>query len=152
MQASRVSAKPGDRQYEGVQSPSMIIQKFSPQEIQVNQTADFEIKIRNVGRVAVDDVLVVDRVPDGARFIDANPKPTSQSRTGELQWQLGTMNPGQERTVLLQLEPTEPGRDRQRRSVLFWKPRHQSNQSHAAKIENHAHRRSESSDRKQCGF
>ena len=109
MQASRVSAKPGDRQYEGVQSPSMIIQKFSPQEIQVNQTADFEIKIRNVGRVAVDDVLVVDRVPDGARFIDANPKPTSQSRTGELQWQLGTMNPGQERTVLLQLEPTEPG-------------------------------------------
>ncbi len=108
-QASRVSSKPGDRQYEGVQSPSMIIQKFSPREIQVNQTADFEIKIRNVGRVSVDDVLVVDQIPEGARFIDANPKPTSQSRTGELNWQLGTMNPGQERTILLQLQPTEPG-------------------------------------------
>lgn len=109
MQASRVSPKPGDRQYEGVQSPSMIIQKFSPREIQVNETADFEVKIRNVGRVSVDDVLVVDRVPEGARFIDANPKPSTQSRNGELQWQLGTMKPGEERTILLQLQPTEAG-------------------------------------------
>ncbi len=109
MQASRVSPTPGDRQYEGVQAPSMIIQKSSPKEIQVNQTADFEIKIRNVGRVAVDDVLVVDRVPTGAEFIDANPKPSSQSRGGEIQWQLGTMKPGEERTILLQVKPTEPG-------------------------------------------
>ena len=109
MQASRVSPKPGDRQYEGVQSPSMIIQKFSPKEIQVNQTADFEVKVRNVGRISVDDVLVMDQVPQGAKYIDANPKPTSQSRTGELQWQLGTMEPGEERTILLQLQPTEPG-------------------------------------------
>ena len=108
VQASRVSAKPGDRQFEGVQSPSMIIQKFSPKEIQVNQTADFEFKIRNVGRVAVEDVLIVDQVPDGARFVDANPA-TSPSRTGELQWQLGTMKPGEERTILLQLQPTVPG-------------------------------------------
>jgi uncharacterized repeat protein (TIGR01451 family) len=109
MQASRVSPKPGDRQYEGVQSPSLIIQKFSPKEIQVNQTADFEVKIRNVGRVSVDDVLVVDQVPEGARFIDANPKPSSRSRTDELRWQLGTMNPGEERTILLQLQPTVAG-------------------------------------------
>ena len=109
VQASRVSPKPGDRQYEGVQSPSMIIQKFSPREIQVNQTTDFEVKIRNVGRVAVDDVLVVDQIPEGARFIDANPKPSSQSRNGELKWQLGNMKPGEERTILLQLQPTEPG-------------------------------------------
>lgn len=87
----------------------MIIQKFSPSEIQVNQTADFEVKIRNVGRVAVDDVLVVDQVPDGARFIDANPKPTTESRTGELKWQLGSMKPGEERTILLQLQPTVAG-------------------------------------------
>ena len=87
----------------------MIIQKFSPREIQVNQTADFEVKIRNVGRVSVDDVLVVDQVPEGARFIDANPKPTSQSRNGELKWQLGSMKPGEERTILLQLQPTEAG-------------------------------------------
>ena len=109
MQASRVSPKPGDRQFEGVQSPSMIIQKFSPQEIQVNQTADFEVKIRNVGRVTVDDVLVIDQVPEGARFIDANPKPTSQSRNGELKWQLGSMKAGEERTILLQLQPTVAG-------------------------------------------
>ncbi len=109
MQANRVSPKPGDRQYEGVQAPSMIIQKSSPREIQVNQTADFEVKIRNVGRVSVDDVLVVDQIPTGAEFVDANPKPTSQSRIGELQWQLGTMKPGEERTILLQVKPTEPG-------------------------------------------
>jgi uncharacterized repeat protein (TIGR01451 family) len=109
MQASRVSPKPGERQYEGVQAPSMIIQKSSPREIQVNQTADFEIKIRNVGRVSVDDVLVVDRIPTGAKFIDANPKPSTQSRLGEIQWQLGTMKPGEERTILLQVQPTEPG-------------------------------------------
>jgi len=109
IQASRVSSKPGDRQYEGVQSPSLIIQKFSPQEIQVNQTADFEVKVRNVGRAAVDDVLVVDQIPEGARFVDANPSPASQTRNGQLQWKLGTMKPGEERTILLQIQPTEPG-------------------------------------------
>ena len=109
VQANYVSPKPGDRQYEGVQSPSMIIQKFSPREIQVNQTADFEVKIRNVGRVTVDDVLVVDQIPDGAEFIDANPKTTSRSRNGELKWQLGSMKPGEERTILLQLKPTVAG-------------------------------------------
>lgn len=87
----------------------MIIQKFSPREIQVNQTADFEVKIRNVGRVTVDDVLVVDQIPDGAEFIDANPKTTSRSRNGELKWQLGSMKPGEERTILLQLKPTVAG-------------------------------------------
>ena len=109
VKAGYVSPKPGDRRFEGVQAPALTIQKSSPREIQVNQVADFTVKIKNMGRVAVDDVMVVDQVPSGAEFIDANPKPTNRTRTGELRWQLGTMKPGDERTILLQLKPTVAG-------------------------------------------
>ena len=42
---------PGDRQLEGIQAPSLTIEKLSPVEIQLNQQASFEIIVRNIGRV-----------------------------------------------------------------------------------------------------
>lgn len=109
IQASSVSAVPGDRKFDGVQSTGLILQKASPREIQVNETADFEINIKNVGRVELQDVRVMDKVPAGVQFIDSDPKPSNLGRNGDLQWDMGTLKPGEERNIRLQLKPTQPG-------------------------------------------
>lgn len=110
---------PGDRSLEGVQAPSLTIEKVSPREIQVNQSADFEIKVRNVGRVVANDVMVVDRVPSGTEFIGASPEPTKLERSGDVQWTIGTIEPGQEKRIRFQLRPTQPGEIGSVAHVLF---------------------------------
>ncbi len=110
---------PGDRKLEGVQAPSLTIEKVSPREIQVNQSADFEIKVRNVGRVVANDVMVVDRVPSGTEFIGASPEPSKLDRGGDVQWTLGSIEPGQEKRIRFQLRPTQPGEIGSVAHVLF---------------------------------
>ena len=106
-----VSARntPGDRAFEGVQAPALTIEKVSPREVQVNQTADFEIIVKNVGRVVANEVRVLDKVPAGTQFVGSTPEPDSLSRTGDLQWSLGGLRPGQEKRLKFQLKPTQPG-------------------------------------------
>ena len=101
---------PGERRLEGVQSPSLTIEKVSPREIQVDQPADFEIRVRNVGRVPADNVMVIDRVPSGTEFLGATPEAArSATSSGGLEWDIGTLEPGQEKRIRYQLKPTRPG-------------------------------------------
>ena len=99
---------PGERQLEGVQAPALTVEKFSPREIQVNQTADFQLIIKNVGRVSAEDVKVFDQTPSGTEFVGASPQPSS-SRGGDLRWDIGTLRPGQEKRIKVQLKPTRHG-------------------------------------------
>lgn len=107
--ASRTLGVPGERRLEGVQAPSLTIEKVSPREIQVGQAADFEIRVRNVGRVAADNVMVIDRVPDGTEFLSAEPAPSRTRGGGGLNWEVGTLAPGQEKRIRYQLKPIKPG-------------------------------------------
>lgn len=98
---------PGDRELDGVQAPALTVEKVSPPEIQVNRTADFEIVVRNVGRVTADDVKVYDQVPAGTEYVGSVPEADRGGNT--LQWQIGAMRPGQEKRIKLQLKPVQPG-------------------------------------------
>lgn len=102
-------ATPGDRQLEGVQAAALTVEKLSPREIQVDQAADFQLVIKNVGRASAEDVRVFDIIPQGTEFLGASPEPTRQSRSGEIQWSIGKLRPGQEKRIKLQLKPTRPG-------------------------------------------
>lgn len=102
-----VLAEPGDRRLEGIQSPSIVIQKRAPEEVKVGKPASFVIHVRNVGGVDALDVRVLDRVPEGMRLVDASPTPSLQ---GDLMtWELGAVEPGGERTVTMQLIPEREG-------------------------------------------
>ena len=100
---------PGDRQLEGIQAPSLTIEKLSPIEIQLNQQASFEIVVRNIGRVAAEEVQVVDQVPAGCEFVRSTPQTQPRGKTQILNWNLGTLRPGQEKKIAFQLKPTQPG-------------------------------------------
>lgn len=98
---------PGDRRLEGVQSPSIVIQKRAPAEVTVGKPASFVIHVQNVGAAEALDVKVHDRIPAGMRLIDASPAPVQQG--GLLMWQLGALPAGDERTVTMQLVPETEG-------------------------------------------
>ncbi|MDG1875304.1 MAG: hypothetical protein P8J27_15425 [Mariniblastus sp.] len=106
--ASLTKNIPGERQLEGVRAPALIVEKISPQEIQVNTTADFQLIIKNVGRVSAEDVTVSDQIPNGTQFLGASPEPTL-NQGSNLQWKIGKLRPGQEKRIKIQLKPIRHG-------------------------------------------
>jgi uncharacterized repeat protein (TIGR01451 family) len=102
------AATPGERQLEGPQQPAIAIEKFSPAEIQVGKPAVFEMLVRNTGQVPAQNVVVSDHVPTGTQLVDVKPQP-QQGTDGSLVWSLGTMQPGDEIAITLQVMPQTEG-------------------------------------------
>ena len=102
------TGQPGDKQLEGPQVPQLTIQKIAPAEIQVGRPATFHITVRNTGQSSAGNVEVHDQVPRGTRLLGSTPH-ASQGPQGELLWNLGTLKPGEESSVELQLMPTAEG-------------------------------------------
>ena len=100
--------RPGPRELEGTQTPSLSVRKVAPANVRVGQLATFQIKVRNVGQVPADRVLVRDEVPSGTQLVDTNPQATTTAE-GAVLWELGTMRPGDEVTVSMQVTPRQEG-------------------------------------------
>ena len=64
--------------------------------------------VRNHGQVTAEGVEVRDRVPQGTELVGTTP-PAQQVAQGELVWQLGTLKPGAETSVQMQLMPLAEG-------------------------------------------
>ncbi len=99
---------PGERQFEGPQQPSIALEKVSPSEIQVGKPATFALYVRNMGQVAAHNVAITDHVPAGTQLIESRPQP-QQTGEGSLVWNLGTMQPGEETQITLQVMPQTEG-------------------------------------------
>ncbi len=102
------TGRPGDPQLSGAQAPTLAIEKLAPAEIQIGKPAKFVIKVTNTGSVAAQGVEIRDSVPKGTQLIETTPTAERGPR-GALVWQLGTLKPGDEQTVELQLMPTAEG-------------------------------------------
>ena len=102
------SNQPGDRKLEGMQAPSVTIEKIAPREIQVNQPADFQLVVKNVGKIAANHVRVFDQIPSGTELVQSVPQPRRDAN-GKISWELDTLAPGQEKRIKLQLLPRTPG-------------------------------------------
>ena len=103
-----VSTTPGDRKFEGLQTPSLTLEKVAPGEIQVGRAAKFELIVKNVGNVAAQHVVVHDTVPEGTRLQNTVPQ-AQQTSTGQLSWHLGTIAPGTRKVIELSIVPTQRG-------------------------------------------
>ena len=105
---SEGTGQPGPTQFEGVQSPQLTIQKLAPKEIQVGKPASFRVTVRNAGQTPAADVEIHDLVPKGTRLLGTAPQ-ASRGPDGEIVWTLGTIRPGEEWSVEMQLMPTAEG-------------------------------------------
>ncbi len=102
------TGQPGGRHLEGPQSPQLTIEKVAPREVQVGKPATFRISVRNTGQAVAGNVEVRDQIPRGTRLLDSAP-PAARGPHGELVWTLGTIRPGEQSSVQLQLVPTAEG-------------------------------------------
>ncbi len=102
------TGQPGGRHLEGPQSPQLTIEKVVPREVQVGKPATFRITVRNTGQAVADNVEVRDQIPRGTRLLDAAPR-AARGPNGEMTWTLGTIKPGEQSSVQLQLMPTAEG-------------------------------------------
>ncbi|NOZ38915.1 MAG: DUF11 domain-containing protein [Planctomycetes bacterium] len=101
------SGRPGESLLEGAQSPSITIQKLAPEEIQVGKRCTFAIRILNNSQRTAQNVQIRDEVPLGTELVGTAPRATVSG--SEILWDLGTLSPGEERTVEMELLPKEEG-------------------------------------------
>jgi uncharacterized repeat protein (TIGR01451 family) len=78
-----------------------------PVTVVAGQELEYRIIVENFSPAPAHHVFVRDPLPAKARFVRANPTPLS--REPELLWQLGTLDAGAKREIVLILSPTGTG-------------------------------------------
>jgi uncharacterized repeat protein (TIGR01451 family) len=107
IEPNEVLSVPGEPKLEGDQTPSVVIKKVAPAQVRVGKPSEFILRVQNVGTVPALDVRVFDSVPDGTELVDT--VPTAEQAAGLLVWQLGDLQPGEERSLTVRLIPREEG-------------------------------------------
>ena len=105
---SEGTGQPGSKQLEGPQCPRLSVEKFAPAEIQVGKPSTFRVTVGNTGETAASGVEIHDQIPKGTRLMTTTPR-ASRGARGELVWNVGTIQPGDETTVEMQLMPVAEG-------------------------------------------
>ncbi len=106
--------RPGPMQLEGVQTPQLSVEKRGPREVQVGKAARYEIIVRNVGSATAHDCMLRDSVPVGTTLIATTPpaspgNPSASGSSGDLLWMLGSLTPGGQARVAMEVMPTTEG-------------------------------------------
>ncbi|WP_254507193.1 hypothetical protein [Anatilimnocola floriformis] len=99
---------PGERHFEGAQTPALTLEKIAPAEIQIGKLATFELRVKNVGQIAAQQVQVTDHIPKGTQLVESKPQ-FQRAADGTLVWPLGTMQAGDEQVIQLQVMPQQEG-------------------------------------------
>lgn len=101
------TGRPGDKKLTGAQTPTLILEKIAPAEVQIGKPARFEVRVRNVGTTSIHGVEIHDEVPAGAELSSTEPKATVEG--SRLSWSVGELAPGAEEIVAMVLIPAEEG-------------------------------------------
>ncbi|MDA1017590.1 MAG: hypothetical protein O3A00_24415 [Planctomycetota bacterium] len=92
----------------GKLSPNVTLEWVKQGHINVGQSGECSLVVKNTGKVSVFDVEVDASVPAWVRITDADPKPfTTQDR---LTWKLATLDPGDTATIKLSVVPEKRGK------------------------------------------
>jgi uncharacterized repeat protein (TIGR01451 family) len=116
--------RPGPMQLEGIQTPQLAVEKRGPREVQVGKPARYEILVRNVGSATAHDVTLRDAIPFGTALVTTAPPASpavaaAAGNDGELVWALGTLDPGGQARVIMEVMPQEEGEIGSVASVSF---------------------------------
>lgn len=91
-----------------VGEPKLALTMTGPDRREVNLAATYRLTVRNVGTYPVEQVQVVNPVLAAFTFVSASAG--GQVQEGQVRWLLGTLLPGEERTVEVELRVAAPGR------------------------------------------
>ena len=91
----------------GRQEPAVSLEWIGPPTIKIGQPVTFQIIVKNVSPIAVQQVIVRNRLPAGVTVQQTEPKAFNDVNV--LTWDLGTLEPRQERRIDLRLMPEVKG-------------------------------------------
>lgn len=97
--------------------PAISLEWVGPQSVSANRTEVFQIVVKNLGLNAAENVVVRNRLPAGVKMVAAEPQPGKEGNL--LTWELGTLQPRQEKRMELQLTPEGKGDFACQASVTF---------------------------------
>lgn len=89
------------------QDSEILVEKLVPKSVRPQQKFNFSIIVTNNAAYKIDTVTVIEEIPEGFKFISADPAPSA--RETAMKWNLGTMLPGSKRKILITGEPTKIG-------------------------------------------
>lgn len=98
---------PADRLQIGRQSVGLTLDFVAPQTLNLNQTANLKIVVKNNGANDALGVVVRDELPPTLTFVSSQPEATKLDTL--LSWNLGTISPGSEKVITLSVKPTKVG-------------------------------------------
>lgn len=86
-----------------VRQPVLAVQKSGPATRFLGRPAVFEITVRNTGDAPANDTVLTDTLPSGLEFVSAEDGGALSG--GRVQWNLGVIDPGAQRTVRVTMVP-----------------------------------------------
>ena len=88
-----------------------------PQSVSLNESARYELEVRNTGTLAADNVLLRALVPAGFELLSASIQP--QTTGGRLDWTIGTLGPSESRLIEVTYRASQSGTARHCVSVQY---------------------------------
>ncbi len=82
-----------------IEKPGIAIKKTGPNNRFLGTTATYTIEISNPGSAPTTGVIVQDTLPSGFTFESANPPGNHTPKTNDVSWNLGTIAPGESKTL-----------------------------------------------------
>jgi uncharacterized repeat protein (TIGR01451 family) len=90
-----------------VRQPVLAVDKTAPELRYIGRSAVYEITVSNTGDIAARETVLVDTVPDGTEFIQASDG--GRFASGQVTWQLGTLEAGASRKVTVTVKALRRG-------------------------------------------
>lgn len=93
-----------------IEKPSIALRLTGPENRFLGTTATYSIEISNTGTAPTTGVVVQDTLPSGFTFESANPPGNHTPKTNDVSWNLGTMAPGESKTLQVTGRANSDGR------------------------------------------
>ncbi|MGL4943821.1 MAG: hypothetical protein ACRC46_11605 [Thermoguttaceae bacterium] len=100
-------------------TPQLLIQKNYPDEVTLGAVTSLQIVLRNTGTTAVRDVVLRDVLPQGFRLVSTKPTASAGASSGELNWLISAIAPGEQSLIEINVVPTVEGEMRSVATVSF---------------------------------
>ncbi len=97
----------GSNAPKGQQRPQLKIEKLAPPNAILGQPMIYSIIVKNHGQSSAHQVVIEDQIPKGSNLSGTIPRAELTGK--KLLWRLGTLEPGEEKKILVKVVPTAKG-------------------------------------------
>jgi uncharacterized repeat protein (TIGR01451 family) len=93
------------------------LEKTTPRKVQLGDVFDYSIRVTNLTDVPLEDVVVLERIPNGFNFTGASPSASKEGTT--LRWALGSLGPKADEEIKVSGVATSAGSLTNRATVTY---------------------------------